>query len=232
MQRSGCKRWLLLAAGGSAAASPHLTDPAPAREWIEPSPLSPPNVTPPPVPPVRKKSGQKHQTARSPPPRASLSSSNPPTQPSQTTKSPYHNPEFSTVPTKTLSRFPRCRRPSLSSKRPLRACQLPPARLQSSSLNEIVNSARPRQSFPQTSTVCLEPASSPCLTTRRVCLFRAEIKKVLSHHGQLPPSAQTRLRTPDSEHPPSHPRSVPTFHSTASVACLSFKPTRISSAAL
>lgn len=68
-----------------------------------------------------------------------------PTQPDNEVALPH--PEFSTVPTKTLSRFSRCRRPSLSSKRPLRACQLPPARLQSSSLNEIVNSARPRPSF-------------------------------------------------------------------------------------
>ncbi len=45
------------------------------------------------------------------------------------------------TPPKLRRDFSRCRRPSLSSKRPLRACQLPPARLQSSSLNEIVNPA-------------------------------------------------------------------------------------------
>ncbi|KAL2172966.1 uncharacterized protein P884DRAFT_281422 [Thermothelomyces heterothallicus CBS 202.75] len=66
---------------------------------------------------------------------------------SLTTKSPYRSQRFSTIPIQTSSRFSRCRRPSLSSKRPLRACQLTPARLQSSSLNEIPNPARPSTKF-------------------------------------------------------------------------------------
>jgi hypothetical protein len=45
--------------------------------------------------------------------------------------------------------FSRCLRPSLSSKRPLRARAVPPACPQSSSLNEIVQPAQfPRRSFP------------------------------------------------------------------------------------
>lgn len=83
-----------------------------------------------------------------------------PDQPPKTTKSPYRSQRFSTIPIQTSSRFSRCRRPSLSSKRPLRACQLTPARLQSSSLNEIPNPARPSTKFSQTFTVS-SPYSPP-----------------------------------------------------------------------
>ena len=60
----------------------------------------------------------------------------------------------------TSSRFSRCLRPSLSSKRPLRACQCPRHRPQSSSLNEIFKSANSSTKFSQASTV-----SSPVSAT-------------------------------------------------------------------
>jgi hypothetical protein len=135
--------------------------------WSEP--------TPPPGPPSAKKVWSK---ASDGPHSPSLSFPFP-LQPNhtnhQTTKSPYHL-ETSTVHTKLRRDFSRCRRPSLSSKRPLWACQLTRARLQSSSLNEIPILPAPRRSFYRLSPS--EPVSAPghealLSTTRRVCL-RAE----------------------------------------------------------
>lgn len=157
------------------------------------------------VPLVRKKSGQKHQTARSP------SSSFLPPSPTPNQNQPDNevalpHPEFSTVPTKTSSRFSRCRRPSLSSKRPLRACQLPPARLQSSSLNEILNSARPRPSF------CRLPPSRARLRSReRASLLPRQGESAFELKSKVPSQAHqygpTRLhsRTLSEQLPPSRP---------------------------
>ena len=105
---------------------------------IEPSPLEL-------VPPMEKKVWSKASDSPAFPSSTSLfpcQPTIPPTrQRSRTTQSRDSVPPY---PTSSISR---CRRPSLSSKRPLRACQLTPARLQSSSLNEIPNSVRPSTKF-------------------------------------------------------------------------------------
>jgi hypothetical protein len=94
---------------------------------------------------MEKKSGQKHPTALPSPPRPPFPLVNQPHQPLDNEVA-LLNLEIQYLLNQ-LRRFSRCRRPSLSSKRPLRACQLTPARLQSSSLNEIPNSVRPSTKF-------------------------------------------------------------------------------------
>jgi hypothetical protein len=101
-----------------------------------------------------------------------------------------------------LRRFSRCRRPSLSSKRPLRACQLTPARLQSSSLNEIPNSARPSTKFSQTFTVS-SPFSAPgnevhARRDKRESAFELKSNRLLSqaHVSWLGSDRNDRFRQP------------------------------------
>ncbi|KAK4097001.1 hypothetical protein N658DRAFT_550633, partial [Parathielavia hyrcaniae] len=77
-----------------------------------------------------------------------------PTKPNlQTTKSHYHTQRFSTAPNQISSIFSRCRRPSLSSKRPLRACQLPRHACSPAASTRIPTLPAPSTKFLQTFTV-------------------------------------------------------------------------------